>query len=91
MFAFDTYLMSSIENTLKKVLKPPRTRSRTPNTTEECPEATVNLAPVEAAEPVTELASKESRDAYSSESISFLYLNKCSATRSIKDCVNYFI
>ena len=60
--------MSSIEKTLKMVLKPPRTRSRTKilpqteNITEECPGTTVNLAPVEAAEPVTGLASEESRD-----------------------------
>ena len=52
--------MSSIEKTLKMVLKPPRTRSRTKilpqteNITEECPGTTVNLAPVE--------ASEESRD-----------------------------
>lgn len=50
--------MSSIEKTLKKVLKPPRTRSRTEtvNVTEECPETTANLAPVEGAEPATGVA-----------------------------------
>ena len=50
--------MSSIEKTLKKVLKPPRTRSRTEtvNVTEECPETTANLAPVEDAGPATGVA-----------------------------------
>ena len=68
--------MSSIERTLKKVLKPPRTRSRTEvlsqpeNTSEECPGTTANLAPVEAAEPVTGLASEESGDAGNTGSIS---------------------
>ena len=67
--------MSSIEKTLKKVLKPPRTRSRTEvlsqteNTSEECPGTTANLAPVEAAEPVTGLASEESGDAGNTGSI----------------------
>ena len=66
--------MSSIEKTLKplkKVLKSPRTRSRTEtlSTTEVCPKANVNLAAVEAAELVAEAVSRESRDASSSERI----------------------
>ena len=63
--------MSSIEKTLKKVLKPPRTRSRTEtvNVTEECPETTANLAPVEDAGPATGVAWKEFRDAANSESV----------------------
>ena len=37
----------------------------------------MNLVPVEAAEPVTEVASKESRDAGSSESITTMHKCKC--------------
>ena len=67
--------MSSIEKTFKKVLKSLRTRSctktlpQTENITEEFPGTTASIAPVESAEPVTGLASKESRDADNPESI----------------------